>query len=136
MKNIFKSLGKVFTKSIPNGVNKLFSKSNMNSLRNHVQDTLAQQGNVLKKAGGIVAGVAGNPLSLAATAFLAPEMLPIVAGVAGLGALSGGVGMIETSGANLLSPKTYRGGGLNATSNTVNQIEKAIKGGSKIARFA
>ena len=136
MKNPFKSINRLFTKTIPNGVNKLFSKSNMNTLRNHVQDTLNQQGNVLKKVGGVVAGLAGNPLTLGMTAAFAPEFLPLVAGVAGAGALTGGVGMIETVGSNLMSPKLYKGNKLNATSNTVNQIEKAIKGGSNIAKFA
>lgn len=136
MKNPFRSINKFFTKTVPNGANKLFSKSNMNALRNHVQSTLNQQGDVLKKVGGVVAGLAGNPLTLGMTAAFAPEFLPIVAGVAGAGALMGGVGMVETAGSNLLSPKLYRGNKLNATSNVVNQLEKAVKGGSNIAKFA
>lgn len=136
MKNPFRSINKFFTKTVPNGANKLFSKSNMNSLRNHVQSTLNQQGNVLKKVGGIVAGIAGNPLTLGMTAAFAPEFLPIVAGIAGAGALTGGVGMIEGAGARLMSPKLYKGNKLNVTSNVVNQLEKAVKGGTNIARFA
>jgi hypothetical protein len=139
MKNPFKSISKLFTKggnAIGNTAKSMFSKSNMNTFRNTLQDTLNQQGDVLKKVGGITAGIAGNPLTLGATAILAPELLPFVAGVAGVGALTGGIGMVETSGAGLLSPKLYKGGALNSTGNVVNQIEKATKGGKQIAKFA
>jgi hypothetical protein len=136
MKNPFRSLNKIFTKTIPNGFNKVFSKGNMNTLRDHVQDTLRQQGDILKKVGGITAGLAGNPLTLGITGMLAPQLLPFALGAAGLGAVTGGIGLAETSGANLMSPKLYRGNKLNVTSGVVNQIEKAIKGGANIARFA
>jgi hypothetical protein len=67
MKNPFKSISKLFTKggnAIGNTAKSMFSKSNMNTFRNTLQDTLNQQGDVLKKVGGITAGIAGTPYSV------------------------------------------------------------------------
>ena len=139
MKDIFKSIGKVFTKSgnsIANSTNKLFSKNSMNTFRDKLGGVLAEQGKVLSTVGKIGTGIALNPITLGLTGVLAPELLPFVLGAGALSAGVGAGGMIETAGSNLLKPKLYKGNKLQATGNVVNQIEKAGKGGGSIAKFA
>jgi hypothetical protein len=74
MKNPFKSISKLFTKggnAIGNTAKSMFSKSNMNTFRNTLQDTLNQQGDVLKRSAVVL--LRRKPLTLGATAILAPN---------------------------------------------------------------
>jgi hypothetical protein len=106
----------------------------MNTFRDHLGDTLRDQGKILSTVGKVGMGVA-LPAGLIASAFI-PGALPLVAGLAAASAGIGGVGMLESSGGNLLSPKLYKNkSGLQTTSAVVNQIEKAAKGGTQITKF-
>lgn len=139
-KNPFKSIGKIFTKGankIGNTAKSIFSKNNMNTFRDHLSDTLQSQGKILSTVGKITTGLALNPITLGAVGAFAPELLPVVLGVGAMGAGIGGVGMLESSGGNLLKPKLYKGkNGLQTTGAVVNQIEKAGKGVAQVAKFA
>jgi hypothetical protein len=103
----FKSISKLFTKgnAIGNTAKSMFSKSNMNTFRNTLQDTLNQQGDVLKRSA--VLQWNKTPYSRCDCDF-SPELLPFVAGVAGVGALTGGIGMVETSGLVCSRPNYIR----------------------------
>lgn len=134
MKNPFKSIEKIFTKSIPKTANSIFSKNNVNEFRNKVSDTLKEQGKILQTVGKISGGVAA-PIALASMAF--PALMPVAAGLGGLALLAGGTGLIESSSGNLMKPSLYAGKNkLQTTSNVVNQIEKAAKGTANITKFA
>jgi hypothetical protein len=137
MKNPFKSVGKLFTKggnSIAKGAKSIFSKNTANTFRNHLQDTLQEQGKILSTVGKIAAGAA-VPLMVGASV-LQPELIPLFAGLGAAGVGVGSMGVLESSAGNLLSPSIYKGNKLKATGNVVNQIEKAGKSGSKLASFA
>lgn len=137
-KNPFRSISKIFTKSgnaIGNSAKSIFSKSNMNTFRDHLSDTLKEQGKYLSTAGKIGVGIA-LPAGLLASAFV-PGALPLIAGVGLASGAIGGVGMLESSSGNLLTPKLYKGkNGLQTTGAVVNEIEKSAKGTTQITRFA
>ena len=122
MKSPFRGLNKIFTKTIPSGFNNVFSKRNMNDLRNKVSDTLQSQGKILTTVGKIGTGLA-LPLGLASAAF-APPLLPFIMGAGALSGVIGGTGMIERASGNLLKPSLYRGkNGLQTTGAVVNQTK-------------
>jgi hypothetical protein len=62
MKNPFKSIANYSQRNaIGNTAKSMFSKSNMNTFRNTLQDTLNQQGDVLKRSAVLLQN-SGNPL--------------------------------------------------------------------------
>jgi hypothetical protein len=77
----------------------------MNTFRDHLQDTLKQQGGILQTVGKGMSG-ASLPLMLGAS-ILAPELIRH-AGLRAAGFLRG-LGLLESSGGNLLSPSLYKG---------------------------
>jgi hypothetical protein len=90
MKNAFKSIGSFFKKggnSVANGAKSIFSKGSMNTFRDHLQDTLKQQGGILQTVGKGMSG-ASLPLMLGAS-ILAPELIPVFAGLGAAGVLTG-----------------------------------------------
>jgi hypothetical protein len=77
----------------------------MNTFRDHLQDTLKQQGGILQTVGK---GMSGAP-SYVRGSILAPELIPVFAGLRAAGVLTGSTGLLESSGGNLLSPSLYKG---------------------------
>lgn len=138
MKNFFKSVNKLFTKtgnSVAKGAKSLFSKNTANTFRDHLSDTLKEQGSILQTVGKITSGVA-LPLMVGASV-LQPELIPLFAGLGAAGVGIGGFGLLESSGGNLMTPSIYKGGNkLKTTGKVVNEIEKATKGTTNVAKFA
>lgn len=135
MKNPFKSISKFFKKTIPDTAKSIFSKSNVGDFRDKLSNTLGQQGKILSTIGKIGVGI--TPALALTAGMLQPELIPLIAGVGLASGGIGGMGMLETAGSNLLKPSLYKGKNkLQTTSAVTNQLEKAVKGGTNVTKFA
>jgi len=128
-KSSYKSVEKVFSKS--GSIGKIFTKDSADKFRDTLSNVLDQQGSILAKAGGIAAGVLGNPVTLGVTAALAPELLPVLAVGAGLSAFGAGVGGAEVATSGLLQPSTYKGNKAAVTGNVLEKLDKGTRSAVK-----
>jgi hypothetical protein len=103
----------------------------MNTFRDHLQDTLKQQGGILQTVGK---GMSGALLLLPGVS-PAPDVF--AAGLGAAGVLTGVYGSARVQRWQPPVPVSLQGKNkLKVAGNVVNQIEKASKSGSKIASFA
>jgi hypothetical protein len=116
---------------VGNGAKSIFSKGSMNTFRDHLQDTLKQQGGILQTVGK---GMSGASPSYVRGVHFIPELIPVFAGLGHRGSYWSGSARVQRWQPPV--PVSYKGNKLKVAGNVVNQIEKASKSGSKIASFA